>query len=133
RDGLKIDGFALHPPRFIVNRDPAACHSDAGIVWGNLKSAISREGIIASNGRLCAVRLAKKLRLVSATGANPASAALNDLISRIEAGDFRLLDAAAAARAHPGGDSQSMAESRMWEQLLNRAVSLLAAEQALLI
>lgn len=130
RDGLTLDGTHLYPPRFVVNREPVLCHLDVGLRWGNLRQALPVEGQLTSNGRFDHSRLLQNLR--KAAGGLPAGQHdfAQRVIAQVEAGDFRMLDAAAAART-PGNSSSSgpPRSGDAYFQLLNRAASLMASQQ----
>lgn len=128
RDGLEIDGLSLRPPRFIVNRAPMACYQDVGIGWGNLRESLVTVLPLNRQGQLDLPALSSALRTrLDGLAENQRGRGV-EILRRVEGGDLRLLDAAAAARGHATRPGMRPAASDPLLGLLNRAVSLLAAE-----
>jgi hypothetical protein len=122
-DGLDIDGFRLRAPRFMVNRDPVLCYADAGLKWENLKQALPPADRLAEDHRFNLYGLIRSLRSrLSGVPSNLLSYA-EDVVRRAEAGDLRMLEAAAAAR--------SPTEKDIYARLLNMAANLPSDEPRL--
>jgi hypothetical protein len=133
RDGLLVDGLRLKPPSYVVNRDPIACYLDTGLDWGNLKTVVAPVLPPTSSGHFDLSNFIRMMKDRLDDLPDRQRRLGREVLQRAETGDLRILDAAAAARASTRTLESPAISPDALMGVLNRAVTLLAAEQATLI